>query len=351
MNIEQKLPAEYLGRPYYALDSYLKGRFGRKVYKISLDGGMSCPNRDGTLGTGGCTFCSAGGSGDFAQKRAETEDIWEQIGKAKKQVEKKCAGPYIAYFQSYTNTYERVEYLEELFTKAVSHPDVAGLSVGTRPDCLEQEKVELLAGLNRMKPVWVELGLQTMHEHTARNIRRGYELPCFEDAYRRLSAAGLMVVVHLILGLPGESREEMMQTLRYAAGLTPRVHGIKLSMLHVLKGTDLGRQYERELFSMSYKKQPSSEPSASRDGSCADIQPSGFGTLFEMDEYVDFVITCIEHLPPDIVVHRITGDGPKNLLIAPLWSGNKRAVMNAFARRFRERGSWQGKAWYGQKKN
>lgn len=315
MNIEQNIPKEYLGRPYYALDSYLKGRFGRKIYKISLDGGMSCPNRDGTLGTGGCTFCSAGGSGDFAQKRENAADIPEQIEKAKKQVEKKCSGPYITYFQSYTNTYERVEYLEELFTKAINHPDVVGLSIGTRPDCLEQEKIELLKRLNQVKPVWVELGLQTMHEHTAKSIRRGYDLKCFEDAYRRLSAAGLMVVVHLILGLPGESRDEMLQTLRYAAGLEPRVHGIKLSMLHVLKGTDMGIQYEREPF-----------------------------LVFEMEEYIDFVITCIENLPPEIVVHRITGDGPKNLLIAPLWSGNKRAVMNAFARRFRERESWQGKA-------
>lgn len=318
MNIEQNIPKEYLGRPYYALDSYLKGRFGRKIYKISLDGGMSCPNRDGTLGTGGCTFCSAGGSGDFAQKRENAADIWEQIELAKKQVERKCAGPYIAYFQSYTNTYAHVEYLEELFTRAINHPDVVGLSIGTRPDCLEQEKVELLAGLNRIKPVWVELGLQTIHEHTAKNIRRGYDLACFEDAYRRLSAAGLMVVAHLILGLPGESREEMMQTLRYTAQLTPRIHGVKLSMLHVLRGTDMGLRYEEEPFRM-----------------------------FEMEEYVDFVITCIEQLPPDIVVHRITGDGPKNLLIAPLWSGNKRAVMNTFARRFRERESWQGKAWYG----
>lgn len=317
MNISN-IPPKYLGRPYYALDSYLKGRFGTKVYKLSLDGGMSCPNRDGTLGMGGCTFCSAGGSGDFAQKQENTADVWEQIEKAKKQVERKCAGPYIAYFQSYTNTYARVEYLERLFTDAISHPDIVGLSVGTRPDCLEQEKVELLAALNRIKPVWVELGLQTMHERTAQEIHRGYALECFEDTYKRLSAAGLMTVVHLILGLPGESREEMLQSLRYTADLAPRVHGIKLSMLHVLKNTALGIHYEQNPF-----------------------------PLFSMEEYVDFVITCIEQLPPDIVIHRMTGDGPKNQLIAPLWSGNKRAVMNAFARRFQERESWQGKTWHG----
>jgi hypothetical protein len=311
---EEKIPEMYLGRPYYALDSYLKGRFGRKVYKLSLDGGMSCPNRDGKLGTGGCTFCSAGGSGDFAEKRAETSDVWDQIEEAKKQVRQKCTGPYIAYFQSFTNTYADVEYLEELFTRAISHPDVVGLSVGTRPDCLEPEKVDLLKRLNTIKPVWVELGLQTIHERTAKDIRRGYERSCFEDAYSRLTEAGLLAVVHLILGLPGESREEMLQSVQYVASLVPRVHGVKLSMLHVLRGTALGRQYEQEPF-----------------------------PVFSMEDYVDFVITCIEQLPPDIVVHRITGDGPKSLLLAPLWSGNKRAVMNAFTKGFRERNTWQGK--------
>lgn len=240
--------------------------------------------------------------------------MWEQIELAKGQVAKKSKGPYIAYFQSYTNTYAPVEYLEKLFMGAISHPDILGLSVGTRPDCLEQEKVELLGRLNKIKPVWVELGLQTMHERTAKNIRRGYDLSCFEDAHRRLAGAGLLEVVHLILGLPGETREDMLETVRYVAGLNPMPHGVKLSMLHVLKGTDMALEYENNPF-----------------------------YVFSMDAYVDFVISCIEQLPPDLVVHRITGDGPKSLLVAPLWSANKREVMNAFARGFRERDTWQGK--------
>lgn len=312
MNIEQNIPKEYLGRPYYALDSYLKGRFGKKIYKISLDGGMSCPNRDGTLGTGGCTFCSAGGSGDFAQKRENAADIRKQIELAKKQVERKCAGPYIAYFQSYTNTYARVEYLEELFTRAINHPDVVGLSIGTRPDCLEQEKIELLKRLNQVKPVWVELGLQTMHEDTAKFIRRGYDLKCFEQAVAALRKRGIEVIVHVILGLPGEDEKRMLQTVEYLSGLD--IQGIKLQLLHILEGTDLG-----ELYRM------------------------GKVPVMTMEEYIDIVTECLEHLSPEITVHRLTGDGPGKLLLAPLWSSRKRTVLNTIHSRMKERGSFQGK--------
>lgn len=297
------------GRPYYSLNSWLKQRFGTKVYKLSLDAGMSCPNRDGKVGYGGCIFCSSGGSGEFAAGSIE---------EAKKQISKKIShsGPFIAYFQSYTNTYAPVERLRELFTEVILRPDIAALSIATRPDCLEMEKIELLGELNAKKPVWVELGLQTIHPQTAAYIRRGYPLSCFEEAVCRLKEAGLTVVVHLIFGLPGESREQMLQSVDYLAHFTPAIDGVKLQLLHVLKGTDLAEQYEKNPF-----------------------------PLFSMDEYVDFVIDCLEHLPPSMVIHRLTGDGPKKLLIAPMWSADKKRVLNAFTHRLRERGTWQGRCW------
>lgn len=309
------------GRPYYSLNAWLKYRFGAKVYKLSLDAGMTCPNRDGTLGYGGCIFCSEGGSGDFAARKS-TEDgsvpagIAHQIESAKKLVSKKMPvqGPYIAYFQSFTNTYAPVSRLRKLFHEAIAHPQIAALSIATRPDCLEPEKIRLLSELNTEKPVWVELGLQTMHEKTASFIRRGYMLSCFEESVRKLKTAGLTVIVHLILGLPEESREQMLASIDYLAHFSPSIDGIKLQLLHILKGTDLGALYEAQPF-----------------------------PLFTMDEYVDFVITCLEHLPPSMVIHRLTGDGPKNLLIAPLWSADKKRVLNCFTRRFRERDTWQGR--------
>lgn len=318
-------------KPYHSLDYELKRRFGRKIYKLSLDGGMTCPNRDGTLGNRGCIFCSSGGSGDFAAKACP--DVWEQIEAAKARVRRKmppgssgatiapesrAATPpsYIAYFQSYTNTYAPLPRLRSLFERAVSHPDVALLSVATRPDCLPDETVSLLAGLNRRKPVWVELGLQTVHEDTARFIRRGYGFPVFEDACRRLKAAGITVVVHVILGLPGEDRERMLETITRMADFSRAelIDGIKLQLLHVLKGTDLADYYQNHPF-----------------------------PIFSMEEYIDFVIDCAELLPPELVIHRLTGDGPKSLLVAPSWSGNKRLVLNTLARRFKERNTWQGR--------
>lgn len=306
--------------PYYSANCWIKKKFGKKMYKLSLDAGMTCPNRDGTLGSRGCIFCSEGGSGEFAVKPFSCGSIAEriagQIEQAKTRVAGKISssGPYIAYFQSFTNTYAPVSVLEEWFTEAVRHRDIAALSIATRPDCLEREKIELLQRLNQKKPVWVELGLQTIHPETARFIRRGYALPVFEAAVKELKNAGITVIVHVILGLPGETKEDMLQTIDYLAHFSPEIDGIKLQLLHLLKGTDLARYYQEHPF-----------------------------PLFSMEEYIDFVITCLEHLPPSMVVHRITGDGSKSLLLAPLWSADKKRVLNAFTRRMKERGARQGR--------
>ena len=230
---------------YHSLDYHLKHTYGEKLYKLALNGGMTCPNRDGTLGDRGCIFCSAGGSGDFAGNPRES--IRQQIASGKEQIKKKTdAVSYIAYFQAFTNTYAPVDYLRTIFTEAIAHPQVVLLSIATRPDCLQPEIVELLAQLNQIKPVWVELGLQTMHEDTARDIRRGYPLSVFEDAVNRLRAAGLEVIVHTILGLPGEDQERMFETLHYLNDQD--IQGIKLQLLHILKGTDLAVRYEEDPF-------------------------------------------------------------------------------------------------------
>ena len=300
-------------KPYHSLDYELKRQFGQKIYKVSLDGGMSCPNRDGTVGTGGCTFCSQGGSGEFAVGRTGYPDVWEQIEQAKTRVHRKISGEgkYIAYFQSYTNTYAPVDYLRTLFERAITHPDIVALSVGTRPDCLGDEVVALLKELNRQKPVWVELGLQTIHEKTAERIHRGYRLDVFEDAYRRLKEAGLTVVVHVILGLPGETKEEMLETVDYL-GKIP-VDGIKLQLLHILKGSQMAAEYEKNPFS-----------------------------LMELEEYLDLILTCVARLPQSVVIHRLSGDGAKALLIGPAWSANKKLVLNRMMQKFRENGIFQG---------
>ena len=300
-------------KPYHSLDYELKRQFGQKIYKVSLDGGMSCPNRDGTVGTGGCTFCSQGGSGEFAVGRTGYPDVWEQIEQAKTRVHRKISGEgkYIAYFQSYTNTYAPVDYLRILFERAITHPDIVALSVGTRPDCLGDEVVALLKELNRQKPVWVELGLQTIHEKTAERIHRGYRLEVFEDAYRRLKEAGLTVVVHVILGLPGETKEEMLETVDYL-GKIP-VDGIKLQLLHILKGSQMATEYEKNPFS-----------------------------LMELEEYLDLILTCVARLPQSVVIHRLSGDGAKALLIGPAWSANKKLVLNRMMQKFRENGIFQG---------
>lgn len=310
---------DWNGKPYHSLDYEMKRRFGTKVYKIALEGGMTCPNRDGTIGTGGCIFCSAGGSGDFAvplQGAAgmTEESVHRQIDLAISRISRKMGsspGAYIAYFQSYTNTYAPVSYLRQLFTAAILHPEIRVLSIATRPDCLQEEVLDLLEELNQIKPVWIELGLQTIHPDTARLIRRGYELDCFTDAKNRLRRRGLEVIVHVILGLPGEDRTQMLETVSWLG--SNDIQGIKLQLLHILKGTDLALLYEQTPF-----------------------------PVMSMEEYLDLVIDCVSLLPPEIVIHRITGDGPKNLLIAPLWSANKRLVLNTLTRRFQERGITQG---------
>lgn len=298
-------------KPYYSFSAMLEERFGEKVYKVALNGGMTCPNRDGTLGSRGCIFCSAGGSGDFASdaRLPVREQIDAQISNisAKRPVQK-----YIAYFQAYTNTYAPVSYLEQIFTEAIRHEKIVALSIGTRPDCLPPETVALLAELNHIKPVWVELGLQTIHPGTAAYIRRGYPLSCFEKAVQDLHQAGLEIIVHTILGLPGEDRNMMLQTIDYLN--RQPIQGIKLQLLHVLKNTDLAVDYE-----------------------------SGKFSVLSMEEYLDILIDCLEHLRPDIVVHRVTGDGPKDLLIAPTWSSAKRTVLNSLHHEMKQRGAYQGR--------
>lgn len=296
---------------YYSLDYYIKETFGEKLYKLSLDGGMTCPNRDGTLERRGCIFCSAGGSGDFAGDR--TLSVTEQLEQAKQLVQRKHTGSsYIAYFQAYTNTYAPIQYLRKIFTEAIREPDIKVISVATRPDCLSKEVLDLLAGLNRIKPVWVELGLQTIHERSAEFIRRGYELDVFEKAVYDLKNVGIAVITHVILYLPYESKEMMLETISYLNELP--IDGVKLQLLHVLKGTDLARIYEEERFHLP-----------------------------DIEEYVDLLGKIVSNLREDIVVHRLTGDGPKQLLIAPLWTGNKRMVLNRIQQYFKDADIWQGK--------
>lgn len=298
---------------YYSLDYYLKQTFGEKIYKISLNAGMTCPNRDGTLGSRGCIFCSAGGSGDFAADRRLS--ITEQIREGKAQAAGKYSGSsYIAYFQAYTNTYAPVPHLRRLFTEALQHPDIRILDIATRPDCLGTEVLELLDELNRIKPVWIELGLQTIHPKTARFIRRGYDLPAFEQAVTNLRARSLPVIVHTILGLPGEETEHLLATVRYLNTLD--IQGVKFQLLHILKHTDLAVYYSEHPF-----------------------------PLPDAEEYYKMLGQALCILRPDIAVHRLTGDGPKSLLIAPLWTGNKRRVLNGLHAYLKEQDIWQGKEY------
>ena len=298
---------------FRSLNDDLRERFGEKLYKLALNGGCTCPNRDGTLGTRGCIFCSEGGSGEFAA--SPQLSIQEQIEDGKRRLAgKRPVKKYIAYFQAYTNTYAPVEHLRRVFTEAISCPEIAVLSIATRPDCLGEEVLELLEELNRRKPVWVELGLQTIHEKTASFIRRGYPLPVFDQAVKELEARGIKIIVHTILGLPGETADMMLDTVRYVNS-TPAA-GIKLQLLHILKHTDLADYY----------------------------QHTGFHIL-TMNEYVDLVIRCLEVCRPDLVIHRLTGDGPKDLLIAPEWSQAKRQVLNTIQKELKRRNTFQGRLY------
>ena len=289
---------------YLSFNKYLKDKFGQKVYKISLDGGFTCPNRDGKTGTRGCIFCSKGGSGDFAESREMS--ITEQIENGKKKVEKKIkSGKYIAYFQTFTNTYAPVEMLRQKYEEAINHPDIVALSIATRPDCLGDDVLRLLNEMNKIKPVFVELGLQTIHQKSAKYIRRGYDLSVYDKAVRDLKKIGVNVVVHVILGLPNESENDMLETVKYVC--ESGANGIKLQLLHVIDGTDLAKDYEKGLFK-----------------------------TLEFDEYVNLIVKCVKIIPKDIVIHRLTGDGAKKDLIAPLWSADKKRVLNAINKALRE---------------
>ena len=286
------------------LNDHLRETFGEKVYKLSLSSGCTCPNRDGTVGYGGCSFCSEGGSGEFAAKLAP---IGEQIAEAKERVRGKTdARKFIAYFQSYTNTYGDVARLETLYREALAHEEIVALSLGTRPDCLGGDVMEMLTRLAAIKPVWVELGLQTIREETAQRIGRGYPLAVFDDAYRRLKEAGIPVIVHVILNLPGETREDMLGTVRYLAELVPPPDGIKLQMLQILEGTRMAEEYRAEPW-----------------------------PLMDLEEYAALIAEAVALLPEETVIHRLTGDGPRRLLIAPLWCLDKKHVLNTIRRGLR----------------
>ena len=295
---------------YRSLNNYLKEKFGCKVYKLAISGGMTCPNRDGTLSTDGCIFCSESGSGDFSEKHCNS--VTEQIEKAKLKVAKKTkCDKYIAYFQDFTNTYAPIGYLKKIFTEAISHPDIAALSIATRPDCLPNEVLDLLNQLQKIKPIWVELGLQTIHPTTAKLINRQYDLSIFDRAVNELKTRGIEVIVHMIVGLPGETEEMIFKTAEYI-GQTD-VDGIKIHLLHVLKNTALAEMYLNGDFSLP-----------------------------TLEEYTQLVIGCIRRLPPKTVIHRITGDGAKKDLIAPLWSADKKTVLNYMNSEFKRQNLKQG---------
>ncbi len=282
------------------LNDYLKKEFGEKVYKIALNGGFTCPNRDGTKGYRGCIFCSKGGSGEFAEDPSLS--ITEQIERGKKRVAGKYKGSsYIAYFQAFTGTYAPTDRLRELYSEAIAHPDIVCMSVATRPDCLPEEVLDLLDKMNEIKPVWVELGLQTIHEQTASYIRRGYELTEYDRAVRELKRRGIQVITHVILGLPGETKRDMLDTVSYV--VKSGANGIKLQLLHILKGTDLADEYL-----------------------------AGKVKVMEMDEYIEILKECLAIIPDDVVIHRMTGDGDKRILLAPEWSADKKRVINAIGK-------------------
>lgn len=304
-------------KPYYSLSYYFKSVYGEKIYKIALDGGMTCPNRDGVIDHRGCIFCSKGGSGDFAVPMdPEHPDIHKQIEEGKLRLKNKNVGTrFVAYFQSYTNTYAPVSYLRSIYEEALKDPQIIGISIATRPDCLSSDVLSLLDHLMDEYPekfIWIELGLQTIHRETVQYIRRGYETSVFEEAVKKLQNLQIPVIVHVILGLPGETKEMMLSTIEYLN--TFPLFGIKLQLLHVLEGTELAIDFANRKFD-----------------------------VLTMEEYFDILFDCIEHLNPDIVIHRLTGDGPKNILIAPTWSMDKKNVLNSLKREMSERGSYQGK--------
>lgn len=313
MLLEWRLIMYWGNKPYHSLDFYLRQKFGEKVFKVSLDGGFTCPNRDGTLSKKGCIFCSGRGSGDFTP--SANLSITDQFIEGRTLLKKKWSSEkYIAYFQAFTNTYGPIEELRTKYEEAIALPGVVGIAIATRPDCLDEAVLDLLDEMNRKTYLWVELGLQTVHETTASFIQRSYPLSNFNEAVRNLSKRNIETVVHLILGLPGENKADMLSSVKYIS--KQPLQGVKLHLLHILKNTPLEKQYEKNPF-----------------------------PIFTMDEYIDLVIDCLELLPPHMVIHRMTGDGPKALLIAPFWSKNKRAVLNGIHKRLKERNTWQGKLY------
>lgn len=338
---------DWLGKPYYSLDAYFKHTYGEKCYKLAVDAGFTCPNRDGSLDTRGCVFCSAGGSGDFADKYNINRQIETGLARFDKMVGKR----FVIYFQAYTNTYGNMDYLRSIYTEALSHEQIVGISIATRPDCLGDEVIALLEELkNRFsdKFIWIELGLQTIHERTAEYIRRKYPLSVYETTVQRLNKINIPFITHIILGLPNETEEMMLDTVKYVSNLSVEylnksaakdsiisnidgyrtnsknnttdekynyMCGIKLQLLHVLSGTDLARDYAEGSFH-----------------------------VLEQEEYIDLVIKCLQNIDERIVIHRVTGDGPKKILIAPKWSGNKKAVLNALHKRMKELDAKQGTA-------
>ncbi len=307
---------------YTTLNSYLKSTFKTKVYKLALSGGMTCPNRDGSLDTRGCIFCSKGGSGDFAAPSFLS--VTEQIDYGREQLRRKLSGSFdtckfIAYFQSYTNTYADTSYLRKIFTEAINNPHICALSIATRPDCISDEALDLLKELNNIKPVWVELGLQTMHEDTAAFIRRHFPLSTFEACVHRLNSSGIVVITHLIIGLPGENRERILDSVRYISGLP--VQGVKLQLLHIMRDTDLGELFlaDNDFIDKLHVRTPES--------------------------YIDILISALELLPPETVIHRLTGDAPHDKLLFPMWSKNKKLILNGVAKELKLRDTRQGAAF------
>lgn len=323
----------WLDKPYYSLNAYFKNTYGKKIYKIAVDAGLSCPNRDGSLDTRGCIFCSKGGSGDFAVKLAEQDkcgdtrgvlSVKEQIAQGKAKFNKDAGDKFVIYFQAFTNTYGNPEYLRRVWRDALEEESVVGISIATRPDCLGDEIIEVLRELKESqqdKFIWVELGLQTIHDKTAEYIRRHYPLSEYEETVRKLNKLDIPYITHVILGLPGETKEEMLETVFYVeqgvfeqdSHSKIRPFGIKLQLLHVLEDTDLAEDYRAGKFQ-----------------------------TMEMEEYLELVIECLQRIHPEIVIHRVTGDGPKNILISPTWSGNKKQVLNTLHKKMREKNAKQG---------
>ncbi|MDN5294188.1 MAG: uncharacterized protein PWQ91_880 [Eubacteriales bacterium] len=306
-------PLSWGGKRYHSFNYHLQKTFGTKVFKVSLDAGFTCPNRDGTVGTGGCIFCSPRGSGDCAGPRELP--LAEQFNLGRERISRKWPrAKYIAYFQAFTNTYAPVEVLREKYESVLHLPGVVGVSVGTRPDCLPPPVLDLLEEMHHRTYFWVELGLQTIHDRTAVLINRGYPYEVFLQAIAELKKRGLRTCVHIILGLPGESREDMLATGRELARLRPE--GVKIHLLHLIEGTPLVKWYEE-----------------------------GRLRLLEMDEYVNLVVDILEMLPPETIIHRLTGDSPWDKLVGPLWSRKKFEILNAIERELEARNSWQGKKY------